>query len=115
MGRSMNRPFLLGLAVWGFLTIIPSIQAAKPEADAPAVERLQNLWLVTYIDATGRETVAQARAASGDMAPLIAADDERLQSIIEAARMLAASRHMKLRLVKFSQRSEIGEFAPASP
>jgi hypothetical protein len=65
-------------------------------------------------DAAGHETIAEARTASGGMAPLMAADDDRLQSIIEAGKMLATSRHIKLRLVKFSERSEIGEFAPVS-
>jgi len=111
----MNRRFPLGLAISGVLTTMPPTQAAKPDADAPGVQRFEHVWLVTYINAAGRETVAEARTSSGDMAPLMAADDERLQSIIEAGRTLAASHHIKLRLVKFSQRSEIGEFAPVAP
>ena len=112
---SMTRHFLLALVIPCVLMIIPPTQATKPDGDAPAVQRFENLWLVTYIDAEGRETVAQARTASGEMAPLMAADEERLQSIIEAGKMLATSRHIKLRLVKFSQRSEVGEFSPVSP
>ena len=108
----MNRRILFSLVISGFLM---PIQAAQRDADTPAVHRFENLWVVTYIDAAGLETVAEARAASGDMAPLMAADDERLQSIIEAGKMLAATRRVKLHLVKFSQRSDIGVFSPAAP
>jgi hypothetical protein len=107
----MNRRILFGLVISGFLM---PIQAAQ-DAGSPAVHRFENLWVVTYIDAAGLETIAAARAASGEMAPLMAVDDERLQSIIEAGKMLAAGRHVKLNLVKFSQRSEIGVFSPATP
>ena len=95
-----------------FATASPSMQI-KSDANAFALQRFDILWLVTYIDDAGRETIAQARAPSGELLPLMAADGARLQSIIEAGKVIAASRHIKLRLVRFSQRSDIGEFAPA--
>ena len=105
----MKRRILFALIILGLLG--PG-QAAKRDANAPAVHLFESLWMVTYIDDTGLETVAEARAASGEMAPLMAVDEERLKSIIEAGKMLAATRQIKLRLLKFSQRSEIGEFQP---
>lgn len=52
------------------------------------IQRIDQLWFVTYID-HGREIIPQAKLTSGQYAPLIAADAERLQSIVEAARALA--------------------------
>ena len=95
-----------------FATAPPSVQV-KSDANAFALQRFETLWLVTYINDAGLETIAQAPAPSGELVPLMAADGERLQSIIEAAKVIAATRHIKLRLIRFSQRSDIGEFAPA--
>lgn len=105
----MKKSMMFALVILGFL--VPG-QAAKRDSSAPAVHLFENLWVVTYIDDTGYESVAEARAASGEIAPLMAVDEERLKSIIEAGKMLAATRQIKLRLLKFSQRSEIGEFLP---
>jgi hypothetical protein len=95
-----------------FATAPPSMQV-KSDANAFALQRFETLWLVTYINDAGLETIAQAPAPSGELVPLMAADGDRLQSIIEAAKVIAATRHIKLRLIRFSQRSDIGEFAPA--
>ena len=94
-----------------FTTISP--QRIKSEADVSAVQRFDTLWLVTYFDTSGRETIARGTAPTGELVPLMATDEERLQSIIGAGKAIAAARRIKLRLVKFTQRSEIGEFAPA--
>ena len=75
-------------------------------------QRLNQLWLVTYINEKGLEVVAQAKLQSGDYAPLIAADFERLASMLPAARDLATTRNIKMRLIKLSNRVDIEEFLP---
>jgi hypothetical protein len=106
------RSCVLVFVVSAFFTTGPP-QRVKTDDDTFVAQRFETLWLVTYINDAGLETIAQAPAASGEFVPLMAADGERLQSIIEAAKVIAASRHIKLRLIRFSQRSDIGEFAPA--
>jgi hypothetical protein len=77
-----------------------------------SIERINQLWLVTFIDAAGKEVVAQAKLASGDYAPLIAADPARLDSMMPAARDLAKSRNIKMRLIKLTNRLDIEDIAP---
>jgi hypothetical protein len=77
-----------------------------------SIERINQLWLVTFIDGAGQEVVVQGRLASDDYVPLIAADPSRLESIMSAARELAKTRNMKLRLIKFTNRLDIEDIAP---
>lgn len=102
-------PFLFAVSVF---SVGPSYQPVKSDSEGKPVQRFEELWLVTYIDANGTETIARAPAATGEMVPLMAADNGRLRSIIEAGKALASKRQMTLWLVKFSQRSDIGEFKP---
>jgi hypothetical protein len=76
------------------------------------IERINQLWLVTFIDEAGHEVVVQAKLTSGDYAPLIAADPARLESMMPAARDLAKTRNIKLRLIKFTNRLDIEDIAP---
>lgn len=69
----------------------------------PDSRRINQLWLVTYVNEKGFEVVAQAKLQSGDYAPLIAADFERLASMLPAARDLATTRNINMRLVKFKR------------
>ena len=78
----------------------------------PDGQRINQLWLVTYVNAKGLEVVAQAKLQSGEYAPLIAADFERLASMLPAARDLATTRNIKMRLIKLSNRVDIEEFLP---
>jgi hypothetical protein len=77
-----------------------------------SVERINQLWLVTFIDGAGQEVVVQGRLASGDYVPLIAADPSRLESITSAARDLAKARNTKLHLIKLTSRLDIEDIAP---
>jgi hypothetical protein len=86
-------------------------QIAYSTGDADA-QRITQLWLVTYLDETGLEVVAQAKLQSGDYAPLIAADFERLASIVSAARDLATTRKIKMRLIKLTNRLDIQDIVP---
>ena len=47
----------------------------------PDSKRITQLWLVTYLNETGLEVVAQARLTTGEYAPMIAADLARLESM----------------------------------
>jgi hypothetical protein len=77
----------------GLATVLSSsvpqhhVDLKMPSPDG--VQRLDQLWLVTYIDEANREIVAQAKLANGGYAPLIAADVARLESMMPAARGLA--------------------------
>jgi hypothetical protein len=76
------------------------------------IQRISQLWLVTYINEAGLETVAQAKLVTGEYVPLIAADAERLESVMEAARDIAKAKNLKMRLIKFTNRLEIEDIAP---
>jgi hypothetical protein len=78
----------------------------------PDTQRITQLWLVTYLNETGLEVVAQAQLTTGDYAPLIAADLARLESMVPAARELAKTNRMKMRLIKFTNRVDIEDIAP---
>jgi hypothetical protein len=78
----------------------------------PDGQRINQLWLVTYINETGLEVVAQAKLRSGDYAPMIAADPARLESMLPAAHDLATTRNIKMRLIKLTNRVDIEEIVP---
>jgi hypothetical protein len=76
------------------------------------IQRLNQLWLVTYINETGEEVVAQAKLTDGRYIPLIAADLARLKSVVPAARDLAKATNTKLHLIKFTNRVDIEDIVP---
>ena len=78
---------------------------------APDNQRITQLWL-TYDNEKGLEVVAQAKLQSGDYAPLVAADSERLASMLPAARDLATTRNIKMRLIKLTNRLDIEDIVP---
>jgi hypothetical protein len=59
------------------------------------IQRIDQLWLVTYVNKAGQEIVAQAEAVTGEYVPLIAADPARLESIVAAGRGLAKANNLK--------------------
>jgi hypothetical protein len=101
----IQKVVLLGLAA--------SLSSPINQQQTPdSVQRLNQLWLVTYIDKTGEEVVVQAKLANGDYAPLIAADPVRLESMMPAARDLAKTRNIKMRLIKLTNRLDIENIEP---
>jgi hypothetical protein len=78
----------------------------------PDGQRINQLWLVTYVNETGLEVVAQAKLANGDYAPLIAADQARLEAMLPAARDLATTHNIKMRLIKLASRVDIEDIGP---
>ena len=78
----------------------------------PDNQRINQLWLVTYINETGLEVVAQAKLTDGRYVPLIAADPARLKSVVPAARDLAKANHIKMRLIKLTNRVDVEDIVP---
>jgi hypothetical protein len=78
----------------------------------PDGQRISQLWLVTYVNEAGLEVVVQAKLQSGGYAPLIAADTARLESMLPAARDLATTRNIKMRLIKLTNRVDIEDILP---
>ena len=76
------------------------------------IQRINQLWFVTYVNEAGQEIVAQAKAATGEYVPLIAADPARLESIVGAARGLAKANNLKMRLITFTNRLDIEDIEP---
>jgi hypothetical protein len=76
------------------------------------IQRINQLWFVTYVNDAGQEIVVQAKAATGENVPLIAVDSARLESIMEAARGLAKANNLKMRLIKFTHRLDLEDIAP---
>jgi hypothetical protein len=74
--------------------------------------RINQLWLVTYINEAGLEVVAQAKLTNGDKTPLIAADQARMESMMPAARELTKSNKITMHLIKFTGRVDIEDIAP---
>ena len=76
------------------------------------IQHVNQLWLVTYINEAGLETIAQAKLVTGEYVPLIATDAERLESVMEAAHDIAKAKNLKMRLIKLTNRLEIEDIAP---
>jgi hypothetical protein len=75
-------------------------------------QRINQLWLVTYISKTGEEVVVQAKLTNGSYTPLIAADPVRLENMMPAAHDLAKTRNIKMRLIKLTNRVDIEDIVP---
>jgi hypothetical protein len=102
--------FALGLAAT-FSSPIHQRQIGYSTGD-PDTQRITQLWRVTYLNEAGLEVVAHARLTTGENAPLIAADLARLESMVPAARELAKTNRMKMRLIKFTNRVDIEDIVP---
>jgi hypothetical protein len=101
---------LLGLAA-ALSSPVPQ-QQIDFSTPGPDSQRINQLWLVTFINQAGEEVVVQAKLTSGDYAPLIAADPARLESMMPAARDLAKARNIKMRLIKLTNRVDIEDIVP---
>jgi hypothetical protein len=109
--REMNVRVIFAIATVAVF-YAPLVRTTGKQTDAVPSNRFEKLWLVTYVNDEGVEAVAEAKIATGQTVPLIAADSDRLESIIEIGKALAAARKMKMRLVQFSGRTDVGEFSP---
>jgi hypothetical protein len=99
------------------VTVLLSSWSPKHPVDlkvtAPnGVQRIDQLWLVTFVDEAGREIVVQAKLVSGEFVPLIAADAARLDSIMTAGRSIAKATNIRMRLVRFTSRIDVEDISP---
>jgi hypothetical protein len=76
------------------------------------IQKMDKLWMLTYVNADGVETIAQTRSPIGEPFPLMAIDQGRLESIITLGKQISAANKVKLTLVEFSHRSDVGEIKP---
>jgi hypothetical protein len=82
------------------------------DGTSDGIQKIDQLWMVIYVDDAGREIVPQAMLTSGNYAPLIAVDSARFASIVEAARAIATQHNIKLRVIKFNNRVDLQEIRP---
>jgi len=79
------------------------IDFSMPGTDS---QRINQLWLVTYINESGEEVVVQAKLTNGSYAPLIA------ENMMPAAHDLAKTRNVRMRLIKLINRVDIEDIVP---
>ncbi len=98
------------MSVAAILASTPSLSATDGTSDG--IQKIDQLWMVVYVDDAGREIVPQAKLTTGNYAPLMAVDTARLASIVEAARVIATQHNIKLRVIKFNNRVDLEEIRP---
>jgi hypothetical protein len=96
-------PKLVALGLVGALSSPTQQRQIDYSTGTPDSQRINQLWLVTYLDEAGQEVLVVAKAANGDNFPLIAADQARLENMMPTARDLAKTNNIKMRLVKFNR------------
>jgi hypothetical protein len=75
--------------------------------------RIDRIWLFISVDDDGNEGVCAASLAGpGSLIPLIAADEERLESLRGVATEIAVLSGKTVRLLKFTVREEVEVIAP---
>jgi hypothetical protein len=102
---------MLGLAA-AFCSPIHHHQIDFKMTSPDGIQRINQLWFITYVNDAGQEIVVQAKTATGEYVPLIAVDSARLESIMAAAQGLAKANNLKMRLIKFTNRLDIEDIAP---
>lgn len=68
--------------------------------------RIDNLWMAVSVDDDGSEGLCAIRTDAGWL-PLVAADEKRLEFIMEQARLLAHAQQRIIRIAKMGTREEI--------
>jgi hypothetical protein len=68
--------------------------------------RINQVWMAVSVDDDGSEGVCAIRTDNGWL-PLVAADEKRLEFIIEQARFLAEAQRRIIRVVKMCSREEV--------
>jgi hypothetical protein len=99
------------------LTLGLTLAATHLNAEASSqtvqpTQKMEKLWMLTYVNGDGIETIAQTHSPSGETVPLMAVDRQRLDSIIALGKQLSAANNIQLTLVEFSGRSDVGEIKP---
>ena len=89
----------------------PNLSATSTIPTPPSGEWTRSGSLI-FVNDDGVESLAFGKTATGELFPLIATDEDRSQNIIDGGKVLATSRKMKMRLVEFGSRSDVGELTP---
>ena len=102
---------MLGLAA-ALCSPISHYQIDFKATSPDGIQRIEQVWFVTYVNDAGQEVLIQAKTTTGEYAPLIAVDPTRLESIVAGGRNLAKENNVKLRLIKFTNRLDIEDIVP---
>jgi hypothetical protein len=78
----------------------------------PNDQKIEHVWMVISSDEEGEGVCAAPLFGSGSLVPLIAADEERLESILPIAKILARESGKTIKLIKFSVREDVMEITP---
>jgi hypothetical protein len=88
---------------------------ATAATGSPATDetvRIKQVWIVTYVNNSGEETIASVRAPDGSSVPMIALNAARLEDMTVTAHEIAKFKNVKLRLLKFRVREDIEDITP---
>jgi hypothetical protein len=74
----------------GLILEASHLKAEVTSQTVPPPQRMEKLWVLTSINGEGDETIAQTRSPTGELVPLMAVDQQRLESIIALGKQTAA-------------------------
>src|SRR3954453_18561746 len=81
---------VVALLWWLALGTATSQVSADTKMPSPdGIQRMDQVWMIVFVDKGGVESLAQAKTTAGDYVPLIAADQARLESMLEVAQEMA--------------------------
>ncbi len=105
--------FAILLAAAMFASAVCQELKANTQMTGPdGVQRINQIWMIVLIDKTGVENVAQAKLATGEYVPLIAADAARLESMVGIAREMATAMNVQMKVIRFTNRTDLQEIRP---
>jgi hypothetical protein len=78
----------------------------QPKNTLPKIEQL---WAIVSVDAEDGNEGVCAAMIGGVVMPLIAADQKRLDQLLPIAKQVSADTGTRFRLVRFSNREELGD------
>jgi len=102
-------PLVLGLVL---AVLTPQLKADTKAPSLDGVQRIDQLWMIVFVDKGGVENLAQAKTVAGDYVPLIAADLPRLESMLQVSREMARALNREMRLIKFTNRVDLEQIRP---
>jgi len=106
--------FMTQLASLGAAAVIAS-SAPQLRIDLKApdeVQRIDEIWMVTYVNKSDVEVLVQGQLTTGEFVPMIAADRARMDSMVPAARAMAKPQNTQMRLIKLTNRVDLLEIRP---
>jgi hypothetical protein len=106
--------FMTQLASLGAAAVIASsAPQVRIDLKAPGkVQRIDEIWMVTYVNEADVEVLVQGQLSTGEFVPMIAADRARMESMVPAARAMAKALNIQMRLIKYTNRVDLLEIRP---